>query len=66
MPETPGEQTKAPPKPEQYAKPTLQRWHLLVMNPVDVTYLIDSSSKTNYKHGHYLVMNAHDAYLKIT
>jgi hypothetical protein len=48
------------------AKPALQRWHLLVMNPLDVTYLVDSSAKTNYKNGHYLVMNAHDAFLRIS
>jgi hypothetical protein len=58
---------KEPPKPEQYAaKPALQRWHLLVMNSLDATYLIDSTSKTNYKNGHYLVMNSNDAFLKIT
>ena len=55
-----------PPEVTPFAKPAVARWMILVMNPVDATYLIDSSSKGNYKHGHYLVMNSNDAFLQIT
>jgi len=65
MADTLGEEKQE--KPETRAvKPTIQPWHLLVMNALDCTYLLDSSAKTNYKNGHYLVMNSHDAGHKIT
>jgi hypothetical protein len=47
--------------PELLTKPVIAKWYLLVMNAYDATYLVDSSGKSNYKNGHYIIMNPADA-----